>query len=97
MTAADRLRQAAQKIRETSGALVIDEWYGAQDDDAAWQGDGADHIALWSPPVALAVADWLEFTAFNDDLRKASGRDHAGVPVPSHAAAVADLILGGAA
>jgi len=30
-------------------------------------GEDQDHIAAWSPPVALAVADWLEATARDAD------------------------------
>lgn len=49
----------------------------------------ASHIALWSPPVALAVADWL-------DVEAKSVESDLGMYVQPEALVVADLILGGA-
>jgi hypothetical protein len=58
---ADRLRQAAQKIRGAADGLPS-EWYEPNNYNE-WGTVGIDHIALWSPPVALAVADWLDSEA----------------------------------
>jgi hypothetical protein len=68
----ERLRQAAQRIRDTANATLGDtalSWF-APDDELSSVSDAAKadaaYIALWSPPVALAVADWLDEAA--DDL-----------------------------
>lgn len=62
MSDADLLRRAEAKVREVVAAtnwptgdthnLWVDEWRTSGMDDA-------EHIALWSPPVALAVAELL--------------------------------------
>ncbi len=39
--------------------------------------DEAEHIASWSPPAALAVADWLEVIADSKPLGFAPGFDQA--------------------
>jgi hypothetical protein len=87
MTTADRLHQAATKIRGTASAAAPGPW--THDDTGVWVTDRLDadglaqpaadaevagcygsrqehdaaYIALMSPPVALAVADWLDATA----------------------------------
>jgi hypothetical protein len=61
----ERLREAAQKIRETAEAVQTETI------PAGWTAEGfhyvsgllegdLEHITLWSPTVALAVADWLD-------------------------------------
>ncbi len=69
MTPAERLRAAAEKIRDLA----------------------AEHI--WSPPVALAVADLLDAQArYVDDVAMMFGEaDH---ETDAGALALADLILG---
>lgn len=70
-TGAALLRRAAAKIRETAeNAGHPWEWYTADDlaGHNGWSSDGIPgamyepfpHMALWSPDVALAVADVLE-------------------------------------
>ena len=113
MTTAERLRAAAEKIRETAAGAVpvlpaFNRWgvtsdpLGVHVENGDGKGriammvggdrldgrghDTAHHIALWSPPVALAVADWLDGEAANLDMDAMSGCDAA--------AAFADLILG---
>lgn len=86
MTASDRLRAAAQKIRDTAG--VAERMQPSWEDFARscrYDGTGA-HVALWSPPVALAVADWLEDIAADKDSGLAC--------IHPRALDVADLILG---
>lgn len=65
MTAADLLRRAARLVRET--ARGGQPWHltgrsvsRADGSEVAYSALHAAHIALWSPPVALAVAGWLE-------------------------------------
>lgn len=75
MSDADLLRRAATHARETAKAATAPPWhmeYGPQSiyaDDGTyvtspWGNDATDpdmnHIALWHPGVALAVAEWLE-------------------------------------
>ncbi len=125
MTPAERLRAAAEKIRETAKAFAAQEgsvmdfplaaiptldpdnngWVVYYDyPDADWDttiaqtpydytGEGARHIALWSPPVALAVADLLDAQArYVDDVAMMFGEaDH---ETDAGALALADLILG---
>jgi hypothetical protein len=73
VTNADRLREAATKIRDTAeavqpeGALTLLRSVRV---DARYTGQiGADaaQIALWSPPVALVVADLLDDVAADKD------------------------------
>jgi len=74
MTPTD-LRIVVAEIRElaskaTPGTWRQDEWTVIDADQEGivaqlrgpyWTSDGnGGHIAAWSPPVALAVADWLE-------------------------------------
>lgn len=47
-------------------ATLADEWYEDQDGEPA-SADDARHIASWHPAVALAVADWLDATAAEND------------------------------
>jgi hypothetical protein len=61
---ADRLRKAAAKIRETADGLT--SWYEIGD-DLGWAGNAEAQIALWSPTVARAVADWLDREAHDED------------------------------
>lgn len=77
MTTADTLRKAAGVITRravpaaTDGMrpygrdgepLPVDQWAALYGDDYLG-GVGGEHVALWSPPVALAVAAWLEAEA----------------------------------
>lgn len=71
-----RLRAAAQKVRDLAEAaaregmepygagppLPVSKWAALYGDDYLG-GPGGAHVALWSPPVALAVAAWLESEA----------------------------------
>lgn len=124
---AQKLRDAAARIRETAQAATPGAWKvwamsvladqdGTSDvetavpvadthHEAGLRTFNATHIALWSPPVALAVADWLDQVASNleDTLPiwetstelpgtvEDTVHHHFGRPL-----AVADLILGGA-
>jgi hypothetical protein len=89
MSSADRLREAAAKARDTAnGALegTTDDWWGPEDyRDSVGPGD-AEHIALWSPPVAIAVADLL------DDV--AADKDSGLATIHPRLLDLADLILG---
>lgn len=83
---AQKLRDAAARIRETAQAATPGPWitWAGVADDVYTQGvspasdlegdavsapqgpqaaDDHEHIAMWSPPVALAVADWLDAEA----------------------------------
>jgi hypothetical protein len=98
----ERLREAAQKIRVTAqdatSAVGLGKWvavltgngYGVDASiynalDGASE-EVANHAALWSPPVALAVAEWLDDVAA--DAAEGIGSVH------PRALDVADLILG---
>jgi hypothetical protein len=91
---ANRLREAAARIRKAANATREDAphlWYDPGDLTAELEpisdapiADAA-HIALWSPPVAQAVARLLDRMA--NDVRL---RDNA------QALALADVILDGA-
>lgn len=83
--AAERLRAGANGA--TDGPWVADvteiysqfhggPWVGEtlQIDDHVQGATNAEYIALMGPPVALAVADWLDFTAtLIETLRPALG------------------------
>lgn len=72
---ADRLREAAAKMRERVERAKVDcgltpssdaremDWFGAvdytRDLDETYDAVHA-HVASWHPAVALAVADWLD-------------------------------------
>jgi hypothetical protein len=84
----DRLRQAAQKIRETAQAAAYGQWH-KPGDLPVFAGEDAAHIALWSPPVALAVADGLDDAA--TDLDRLSP----GWKPRESTLRLVDLILGG--
>ena len=98
---AERLRQAAVKVRETAKDAL---WSYSDDHPLAgqrvpwaaedWGCDPGDqaHISLWSPTVALALADWLEQTA---DVWVSYMTDES-VTESDAATRLADLILGGA-
>jgi hypothetical protein len=92
-TSAGRLREAAQKIREMAepaGRLPAGWFQPAPDNVAHPRVQGGvirDHIVVWSPPVALAVADWLDATAGVWDRG-----DEDNTSTEAHA--VADAILG---
>lgn len=72
MSDADYLRETAALIREkaTHPNLSAGPWFASphgdvHDDGSLWvcdtqSGEAAEHIASWSPPVALAVAALLE-------------------------------------
>lgn len=77
MSDTELLREAARHIRETANAAAPGPWHMDEEqriyaDDGAyvtspWTNDerdaDLDHIALWHPGVAAAIADWLESTA----------------------------------
>ena len=61
-----RLAQASQEISDEGNRI----WYQVEGDDSSgWVTFAESHvidaefISSWPPPVALAVADWLEHTA----------------------------------
>jgi hypothetical protein len=112
----ERLRQAAQKIRETAIAAAecttttpTDPWRAQLGGDAYYEvmstGDPlglpvarkmneeeALHVALWSPPVALAVADWLDQSAdLETDLAPYLRRERPRATAGAHA--LADHVL----
>lgn len=110
MTPAERLRAAAEKIRETAQAAppapwravtfstvpphVKREWHDEQGrrcqklvTDRVDGGEAAEHIALWSPPVALLVAKVLDQHAEEHGIYDCQWVD-------CDALALADLILG---
>jgi hypothetical protein len=84
-TSAGRLREAAQKIREMAepaGRLPAGWFKPAPDDVVRPRVQGGvirDHIVVWSPPVALAVADWLEVTAVHIDPDESMSRSESEV------------------
>lgn len=53
--------------------------------------DEAEHVASWSPPVALAVAEWLGAAAATAERAEAEG---ASIHPDSHALKVARAYLG---
>lgn len=53
-------------------ANVQDDWYENDPDEPAPVND-AEFIALMDPTVALAVADWLDATADENDAPEGSG------------------------
>lgn len=67
----DLLRRAATQVRETAKAATEGPWTperkGVLDPDdiqfVETTRRDASHIALWHPGVALAVAEWLDYTA----------------------------------
>jgi hypothetical protein len=67
---AELLRRAATQMRERAEAtssvteLSGQEWHHVESlmGEGKWAED-AEHIASWTPTVALAVADWLDLTA----------------------------------
>lgn len=71
---ADLLRRAAAKLREHAEKAWPGAWFSDEDtvytvDGVRWVADcsaaanAANHIALMHPPVALALADWLDAEA----------------------------------
>lgn len=66
MTPVEELRKAARLMRERAEAArgslsdIVPDWHSVRGlrDDGKTLGD-AEHIASWTPAVALAVADWL--------------------------------------
>lgn len=126
MTPAERLRAAAEKIREAANRAKRDDpmlfnegvkaaptidpdndgWlvcYDMADPDfdstvAAlpydYHGALATFFALWSPDVALAVADWLDNEALVVDDLEAGTSSTVGWVAVGPAFALADLILG---
>ena len=101
--AATRIRETAQRATPgpweavSEGATNGVAWINAGDIRHAFSMHGfpadAAHIALWSPPVALAVADWLD--AFADLYESSRHRNRPVFGDYEQAAAVARLILGG--
>ena len=101
MSAAERLREAATRLREVAGAATPGPWEVIGGGEYL-QGPGilvgggvgsttaadADCIAMMHPPVALALADWLDAVA--DDYSIAQ-YGYWSV----RALAVADAVLGG--
>ena len=91
------------QVLDADGATLFDcSCCGYQPDAAKYRGgygiagatyETAHHIALWSPPVALAVADWLD--AFADLYESSRHRNRPVFGDYEQAAAVARLILGG--
>jgi hypothetical protein len=87
----DRLRLAAQKIRGTAETAAYGQWHKVGD-LPVFAGEDAAHIALWSPPVAMAVADWLDADANRlDQIQPIYASDP---DFPRQTFAVANLILG---
>lgn len=96
---ADREPWAIWRDLTTGGYTYIGNAGGVIPDDAlavdgehnlvakAYTPELAEHIILWSPPVALAIAEWLEQTA----LVMAKYQDRT---IRKRALAVADVILG---
>lgn len=76
---AEKLREAARLMRERAKAAGTNwPWYDPEDVAEALQpmadgynnpGDDAEHIASWSPAVALAVADLLDTIAVGLEAR----------------------------
>jgi hypothetical protein len=64
MTTADRVHQAAAKIRKAANKTSEGDWFDSTE-LGGWldEGGDAEYVALMSPPVALAVAEWLDATA----------------------------------
>lgn len=71
---ADLLRRAAAKLREHAKAASLAPWDSASDGlvwpdrtgdpvSGSTEVEDADYIALMHPPVALALADWLDSAA----------------------------------
>lgn len=106
---AETLRRAATLMRERAeAALACDpdpdkHWWsteGLRDildhpgvGDAEMEADAA-HIASWHPALALAVADWLDRAALENELAHANYPEHAPWPVDDNALAVARAYLG---
>jgi hypothetical protein len=78
---ADLLRRAAAKLREHANAASegpweadgVDIWAGTASDVWAGEADeraNASYAALMHPPVALALADWLDATAERIEILK---------------------------
>jgi len=77
MSDTDLLREAAARVRETATAAAPGPWHMDEGqriyaEDGAYvtspwtndeRDDDLDHIALWHPGVALAVADLLDSEA----------------------------------
>jgi hypothetical protein len=58
----DEMRQAALLMRQRASAVSDGRWQPLPDGSGVEQSEAA-YIASMHPLVALAVADWLEFTA----------------------------------
>ena len=88
---ADRFREAAALLRERAEKVDPSTGWSFSDggtrDDGTRPGDSAliEFITMMSPPVALALADWLDDTA---------GEVESHATWSEHALAVADAILG---
>lgn len=104
---AERLRAAAKVLRERAEAAYTPEaltpWSNPQfepEPREAWPdqargylgGEWGEYVAMMQPPVALALADWLDATAEGINRRGVTARLS---PAEREALRVADLILGG--
>lgn len=99
----DLMRRASAHIRQLAAAATPGPWLNLNRGDRVIRVShpgNADHIALWHPLVANAVADWLEQAAREENCAKAvahaNGATTEGVTliVTRHALAVARAILG---
>lgn len=76
----ETLRRAASLMRERAEASAVyaqvEGWWQPEgirdvmlgfDDSIIGADEDAEHIASWHPAVALAVADWLDATAAEND------------------------------
>lgn len=114
MTAAEKLRRAAEVLRERAEAATPGPWTTPDGNDEyinptdvvsvgepgkRWiicehAGQDAPFIATMNPTVALAVADWLDDAASNQEaFDRFDGRSFQYHPRPD--LAVADAILAG--
>lgn len=111
MTPAERLREAATRLREVAGDATPGPWFldkggdtgvytaprpSPASQDIAWSHspDVEAYIAAMHPPVALALADWLDAEAgFMDRLGEHTSDP--AVLTPTASLAVADAVLGG--
>lgn len=94
----DEIDAAALVCGESHDPIAANssDWYETDDDEPTPDTDAA-YIATMSPPVALALADWLDSEAERVE-EGATAFTFGGAPMfpPNpHALAVADAILGG--
>lgn len=86
--AAALMRERAEAATQTAAPWGVDEIGGIWGQEADGQpipiannatDADAEHIASWHPAVALAVADWLEAKAEQDDKGPCDGAGTVGV------------------